>query len=50
MLVRKPDLLGSECPNQQLAFGAWIVKLVEEDGRVTGDDDWTATRFNDHDL
>src|SRR3954468_15288810 len=50
VLVREPDLLGSECPDQPLALGAWVVELIEEDGRVAGDDDPATARLDDHDL
>ena len=48
--MREPDLLGVERADQSLALGAWLVELVEEDRRVTGDDDRTPARFDDDDL
>ena len=38
MLVREPDLPGSQGPDQPLPFRSGIIELVEEDGRVTGDE------------
>src|SRR5437763_4263119 len=48
VLVREPDQLGVERADQLLAFGARLVELAEEDGRVAGDDDRTPDRL-DHD-
>jgi hypothetical protein len=50
VLVREPDQLGVERPDQPLAFGARLVELAEEDGRVAGDDDWAAARVDDDHL
>jgi hypothetical protein len=39
VLVREPDLLGVERPDEPLAFGARLVELGEEHRHVTAHDD-----------
>ena len=50
VLVGEPDELWVERADQPLAFGARRVELVEEDGRVAGDDDRAAARLHDDHL
>jgi hypothetical protein len=50
VLMREPDQLGVERADQPLTFGARLVELAEEDGRVAGDDDPAAARLDDDHL
>jgi hypothetical protein len=50
VLVGEPDELGVERADQPLAYGARLVELPEEDGRVASDDDWAAACLDDDHL
>jgi hypothetical protein len=48
--VREPDEFGVECSHQLLAFGLGLIKLVERDCEVAGDNDRTAASPDHDDL